>query len=130
VTDEQAVEEFWPRWLETIRRVSAERGFAVPTRESFMGDVGPNGALYVGSPETVAQKIVANLRTLDATRFDLKFGMPGLTQDTLLRNVELYGTRVIPRVRELWGDRQTALSSTPEHGQAFRPAMRGPSSSS
>ena len=130
VTDEQAVEEFWPRWLETIRRVSAERGFAAPTRESFMGDVGPNGALYVGSPETVAQKIVANLRTLDATRFDLKFGMPGLTQDTLLRNVELYGTRVIPRVRELWGDRQTALSSTPEHGQAFRPAMRGPSSSS
>jgi probable LLM family oxidoreductase len=129
VTDEQAVEEFWPRWLETIRRVSAERGFAVPTRESFMRDVGPDGALYVGSPETVAQKIVANLRTLDATRFDLKFGMPGLTQDTLLRNVELYGTKVIPRVRELCGDRQPAASSPSEQRQASRPAMRGPSSS-
>jgi probable LLM family oxidoreductase len=129
VTDEQAVEEFWPRWLETIRRVSAERGFAVPTRESFMRDVGPHGALYVGSPETVAQKIAANLRTLDATRFDLKFGMPGLTQDTLLRNVELYGTQVIPRVRELCGDRQPASSSPSEQRQASRPAMRGPSSS-
>jgi probable LLM family oxidoreductase len=110
-TDEQAVEEFWPRWLETIRRVSRERGFAVPTKESFMQDVGPSGALYVGSPETVARKIVANLETLDATRFDLKFGMPGLSQETLMTNVELYGTQVIPRVRALWRDREPAASS-------------------
>jgi probable LLM family oxidoreductase len=110
-TDEQAVEEFWPRWLETIRRVSRQRGFAVPTKQSFMHDVGPSGALYVGSPETVAQKIVANLKTLDATRFDLKFGMPGLSQETLMTNVELYGTQVIPRVRALWGDREPAASS-------------------
>ena len=116
-SDEQAVEEFWPRWLETIRRVSRERGFAVPTRESFMSDVGPEGALYVGSPETVAQKIVANLSTLEATRFDLKFGMPGLTQETLMRNIELYGTQLIPRVRELWGDRPPALSSPSEQSQ-------------
>jgi probable LLM family oxidoreductase len=128
-SDEQAVEEFWPRWLETIRRVSRERGFAVPTKESFMRDVGPEGALYVGSPETVAQKIVANLRTLEGTRFDLKFGMPGLTQETLMRNIELYGTQVIPRVRELRGDRQPALSSPSEQSQAFRPAMSRPSSS-
>jgi alkanesulfonate monooxygenase SsuD/methylene tetrahydromethanopterin reductase-like flavin-dependent oxidoreductase (luciferase family) len=110
-TDEQAVEEFWPRWLETIRRVSTERGLAVPTKDSFMHDVGPSGALYVGSPETVAQKIAANLKTLDATRFDLKFGMPGLSQQTLMTNVELYGTQVIPRVRALWGDREPAASS-------------------
>jgi probable LLM family oxidoreductase len=104
-TDEQAIEEFWPRWLETIRRVSQQRGFRVPTKESFIADAGPDGALYVGSPETVARKIVANLDALEATRFDLKFGMPGLTQETVLTNVELYGTAVIPRVRELWAQR-------------------------
>jgi probable LLM family oxidoreductase len=104
-TDAQAVEEFWPRWLETIRRVSEERGFSVPTRESFIAEVGPNGALYVGSPETVAQKIVANLRTLGANRFDLKFGMPGLSQESAMTNIELYGKQVIPRVRDLLGDR-------------------------
>ena len=70
-----------------------------------MADVGPRGALYVGSPETVAQKIVTNLRTLEASRFDLKFGMPGLSQEAVLNNVELYGNQVIPRVRELWADR-------------------------
>jgi probable LLM family oxidoreductase len=101
-TDEEAVEEFWPRWLETVRRVSRERGFRVPTRESFMADVGPEGALYVGSPETVSRKIVANLSALEANRFDLKFGMPGLSQEVVMTNIELYGNQVIPRVRELW----------------------------
>ncbi len=104
-TDEQAVEEFWPRWLETLRRVSRERGFRVPTRESFMADVGPQGALYVGSPETVARKIVTNLRALEASRFDLKFGMPGLSQEVAMTNVELYGNQVIPRVRDFWAQR-------------------------
>jgi alkanesulfonate monooxygenase SsuD/methylene tetrahydromethanopterin reductase-like flavin-dependent oxidoreductase (luciferase family) len=100
-TDEQAREEFWPRYLEVIRHVSKTRGFAIPTRESFLNEIGPRGALYVGSPETVAQKIAANLTALDATRFDLKYGMGGLSHQALMTNIELYGTQVIPRVREL-----------------------------
>jgi alkanesulfonate monooxygenase SsuD/methylene tetrahydromethanopterin reductase-like flavin-dependent oxidoreductase (luciferase family) len=100
-TDEQAREEFWPRYKEVITRVSKTRGFAVPTKESFLHEVGPRGALYVGSPETVAQKIAANLTLLGATRFDLKYGMGGLAHQALMTNIELYGTQVIPRVREL-----------------------------
>jgi probable LLM family oxidoreductase len=110
-TDEQAVEEFGARRIETLRRVSRERGFAPPTRESFMADVGPEGALYVGSPDTVAQKIVANLGTLEASRFDLKFGMPGLSQEAVMTNIELYGNQVIPRVRALWAGREPEPSS-------------------
>jgi probable LLM family oxidoreductase len=101
VTDEQAREQFWPHYLEVIRRVSKTRGFAVPTKETFLHEIGPHGALYVGSPETVAQKIAANLRTLGATRFDLKYGMGGLPHQTLMTNIELYATQVIPRVRDL-----------------------------
>jgi probable LLM family oxidoreductase len=100
-SDEKAREEFWPRYREVIRRVSATRGFAIPTPESFAYEVGPKGALYVGSPETVAQKIAANLRALGANRFDLKYGMGGLSHGALMTNIELYGTQVIPRVREL-----------------------------
>jgi len=100
-TDEQAQEQFWPRYLETITRFSEIRGFAVPTEASFRQEVGPHGALYVGAPETVAQKIATNLTTLKANRFDLKYGMPGLAQSALMTNVELYGTQVVPRVREL-----------------------------
>jgi alkanesulfonate monooxygenase SsuD/methylene tetrahydromethanopterin reductase-like flavin-dependent oxidoreductase (luciferase family) len=100
-TDEQAKAEFWPRWREIIALIAPERGFALPTEESFDTETGPYGALYVGSPETVAQKIATNLRALDATRFDLKYGLPGLTHGQLMINIELYGRQVIPRVREL-----------------------------
>ena len=77
--------------------MAAERGFAVPTEASFERETGPHGALYVGSPETVATKIAANLPVLGATRFDLKYGMPGFTHDQLMTNIDLYGHQVIPR---------------------------------
>jgi hypothetical protein len=48
-----------------------------------------------------AQKIAANLDALEATRFDLKYGLPGLTHDQLMTTIELYGQQVVPRVREL-----------------------------
>jgi alkanesulfonate monooxygenase SsuD/methylene tetrahydromethanopterin reductase-like flavin-dependent oxidoreductase (luciferase family) len=102
-TDEQAKAEFWPRWREVIALVAEERGFAIPTEASFDREAGPDGALYVGSPETVANKIAANVRALGATRFDLKYGLPGLTHDQLMTTVELYGREVIPRVRKLLG---------------------------
>jgi probable LLM family oxidoreductase len=107
-TDEVAREEFWPRYLEVIRHVSKTRGFAIPTEETFMREIGPEGALYVGSPETVAQKIAQNLTALGATRFDLKYGMGGLSHQALMTNIELYGTQVVPRVRELMGRRRPA----------------------
>jgi probable LLM family oxidoreductase len=103
-TDEEARDAFWPRWLALITRMSKERGFSIPTKESFLAEVGPDGALYVGSPETVAQKIAKNLTTLGANRFELKYGLVGLTNQDLLTNLELYGTQVIPRVRELLAD--------------------------
>jgi probable LLM family oxidoreductase len=100
-TDEQAIEEFWPPFQKVMQQVAAERGFRVPTKESYLRDVGPGGALYVGSPETVARKITESLRVLGATRFDLKYGMPGLAQDMVMTNIELFGSRVAPLVREM-----------------------------
>jgi alkanesulfonate monooxygenase SsuD/methylene tetrahydromethanopterin reductase-like flavin-dependent oxidoreductase (luciferase family) len=111
-TDEQAQHEFWPHWQETVTRIGKQRGFRPPTKESFALDVGPEGALYVGSPETVAQKIVTNLENLGASRFDLKFGMPGLTHQQLMSTVALYGNQVIPRVRELLAAETAATRET------------------
>jgi probable LLM family oxidoreductase len=100
-TDEQAREEFWPSYRDLISRVASERGFRAPTRESFNQEVGPDGALHVGSPETVARKMAATLTALDATRFDLKYGMGGLSHSKLMTNIELYGTKVAPLVRDM-----------------------------
>jgi hypothetical protein len=57
----------------------------------------------------------ANLTALGATRFDLKYGMGGLAQRALMTNIELYGTRVIPRVRES----SRASASHPARPRAF-----------
>ena len=54
----------------------------------------------------MARKIAANLPALGANRFDLKYGMGGLSHEALMRNIELYGTKVIPLVRELLASRK------------------------
>jgi probable LLM family oxidoreductase len=100
-TDEQALEDFWPHYIEVLTRVSKTRGFRIPSKASYTQDASPDGALYIGSPETVARKIAKNMTVLGATRFDLKYGIGGLRHDKLMTNIELFGTKVAPRVREL-----------------------------
>lgn len=107
-TDEQAKEEFWPAYRDIITRLGPSRGFPTPTLEFYEREVGPKGALHVGSPQTVAEKVARNLTILGANRFDLKHGMPGMTQQSLLKSIELFGTRVVPTVREILGDRVAA----------------------
>ena len=99
--DDQAKTEVWPHHLAMISRIGRERGWAPPSREQFERETGPDGALYVGSPETVAQKIAKTVRTLGLSRFDMKYSSGTLPHDKMLRSIELFGTKVIPRVREL-----------------------------
>ena len=67
-----------------------------------------HGSLYLGSPETVARKIATTVRTLGVARFDLKYSAGTLSHDKMLHAIELYGTRVIPRVRELLAENSVA----------------------
>jgi hypothetical protein len=75
--------------------------FAGLYREALERFDQPARPVGVHSPGHVARKIATNLTTLGATRFDLKYGIGGLSHEALMNNIELYGTRVIPRVREL-----------------------------
>ncbi|KZE90817.1 LLM class flavin-dependent oxidoreductase [Microbacterium sp. TNHR37B] len=100
-TDEQAWEELYPAMEANRNAIGAERGWPPYSRLQFQHDVGPEGAVYAGSPDRVAQKIAATLQTLGADRFDLKFSNGTLSHDRLMRSIELYGTRVVPRVREI-----------------------------
>jgi probable LLM family oxidoreductase len=99
-TDKQAREELWPHHSEMTNRIGRERGWGPMSRESFEHEA-DNGSLYVGSPETVAGKIATTVKTLGLDRFDLKYSNGTLGHDKLMRSIELYGTRVALRVREL-----------------------------
>ena len=103
-TDEQAREELWPHYQALMARIGRERGWPPMSRAQFDAAAGPEGALFVGSPETVATKIAYAAKGLGLSRFDLKYGNGGLGHDKLMKSIELYGTRVIPRVRELLSD--------------------------
>ncbi|MDL9937486.1 LLM class flavin-dependent oxidoreductase [Gordonia sp. ABSL1-1] len=105
-TDDQAREELWPHYRGYVARIGAERGWPPPTRIEFERSTGPSGSLYVGSPETVAQKIAGTVTALGLSRFDMKYSHGTLPHRNLMRSVELYGTQVIPRVREILADRQ------------------------
>jgi probable LLM family oxidoreductase len=100
-TDERAREELWPHYAALMTRIGAERGWPPVTRANFDREAGPNGALYVGSPETVATKIAATIQTLGLTRFDMKYSNGALPHQAQMTSIELYGTRVAPRVRAL-----------------------------
>lgn len=102
-TDELAREQLWPHHSAMTTRIGRERGWAPMTRDHFDHEAGPDGAIYVGSPETVARKIAATVEALGIARFDLKYSNGTLPHEQMMRSIELYGTEVIPRVRELLG---------------------------
>jgi alkanesulfonate monooxygenase SsuD/methylene tetrahydromethanopterin reductase-like flavin-dependent oxidoreductase (luciferase family) len=100
-TDEEAKRLFWPGYKEIRDRIGALRGWPPLRRAEFEADV-EHGSLYVGSPETVARRMARAIRTLDVGRFDLIYSAAGsVSAGDRLRAVELYGTKVIPMVREL-----------------------------
>ena len=100
-TDELAVEQMFPHQRDAFTRIGRERGWAPYTRQAFDSMTGPTGALFVGSPETVARKIVWAVRTLGLSRFQLKYSVGTLPNAQRLSSIRLYGVQVVPRVREL-----------------------------
>jgi len=105
-TDEEAKELFYPGYRVIRDKIGAQRGWPPLRRTDFDADVA-GGSLYVGSVETVATKIARAIRTLDVGRFDMVYSAAGtVSASARLRSVELYGTQVIPRVRELLAERR------------------------
>ncbi|MDN4172944.1 LLM class flavin-dependent oxidoreductase [Nocardioides sp. SOB77] len=102
-TDDEARERLFPHFKANRDRIGRERGWPPATREQLDAEA-DHGALFVGSPETVATKIAATARALGLDRFDLKYSHGPLPHGHLMECIELYGTEVAPRVRELLAD--------------------------
>ncbi|WP_188685731.1 LLM class flavin-dependent oxidoreductase [Nesterenkonia cremea] len=104
-TDERAEELFYPSWAASMHQLGQERGWGngYPSREQFQQEI-TQGALFVGSPETVARKIVQTKRSLGITRFGLKYGNGSLAHEHMMEAIELYGTQVKPLVLDMLSD--------------------------
>ncbi|MGW3915880.1 LLM class flavin-dependent oxidoreductase [Streptomyces sp. NPDC005070] len=99
-TAEEAREAHWPGYQVIRDRIGALRGWPPIRREEYEAEI-EHGSLYVGSPETVARKIAHAVRELGVGRFDLIYTAGTQPISARLRSVELYGTKVIPMVRDM-----------------------------
>ena len=103
-TDEKAQETLWPHYATMFGRIGRERGWPPVTKDRFLAEV-QDGALYVGSPETVARKIAKTVKTLGIQRFDMKYSTGPVPHSDLMECVRLYGEKVIPMVQDMLADK-------------------------
>lgn len=100
----EAVADYYPGYAETFTRIGRERGWPPTNRARFDAQNGPTGALLVGSPEEVAEKILRHNTALGGiSRFTFQMDNAGLSHKSLLRAIELIGAKVIPMVRDRLG---------------------------
>jgi probable LLM family oxidoreductase len=99
-SDEEARELLWPHYRAMRDRIGRDRGWPPATRDQYDAEA-TTGALMVGSPETVAPRIARTVQALGLSRFDLKYSNGTMPHEQLMSAIELYGTEVVPRVRQL-----------------------------
>jgi len=108
-----AEDEFFPGYARSFTEIGRERGWPPMTRAHFDAQLGPTGALLVGDPETVAEKILRVNESLGGiSRLTFQMSVADLPHAKLMRAIELIGTRVAPLVQSALGSVPPALSST------------------
>ena len=100
----QAAERMFPAWAEVMTRIGRERGWPPVDRAQFDAACSPRGALVVGSPKQVADKLIQHHRWFGHQRTLLQLSVGSLPHGELMRSIELYATEVVPRVRRALGE--------------------------
>ena len=102
-TSQRAAELAFPPYLETMGRIGRERGWPPPTRAQFDAECAPDGALLVGSPAQVVDKILYEHELFGLDRLLIQFTVGPMAHRDVMRCIELYGTEVAPAVRKALG---------------------------
>ena len=99
---QQAVDDFYPGYARTMTEIGKERGWSKMTRSNFDAQRGPQGALLVGDPDEVAEKIIRHSKALGGiSRITFMMNPASLPHDKLMRATKLIGTRIVPALREV-----------------------------
>lgn len=100
-TTQQAANDFFPGYARTFTGIGKERGWRPVTRAAFDAQRGPHGALIIGDPDEVVDKIVRHSKALGGiSRITFQMNPGSLSQDKLMRAIELLGTRVAPALHK------------------------------
>lgn len=115
-TSREAANDFYPGYAKAITDVGKERGWPPMTRPRFDAQLGPTGALLIGEPDEVVEKVLRHSEALGGiSRLTFQMNAASLPHTKLMRAIELLGTRVAPALRETSSDaaRPLAHSSQP-----------------
>jgi len=100
-TTQEAADDFFPGFARAVTDVGKERGWPAMTRADFDAQRGPQGALLIGSPDEVVEKILRHSETLGGiSRISFQMNAASLPHTKLMRAIEIIGTRVAPALRE------------------------------
>ena len=110
-TSRQASDEYFPAYAAMMNRIGRERGWPAMTREQFEAGRASHGALVVGSPEEVAEKILSQHELFGHGRFMAQISVGAMPHDKVMRAIELFGKEVAPAVRKELA-RRTAANAT------------------
>ena len=102
-TSQQAGDEFYPPYAEVMGRIGKERGWPPLSRQQFDQSTAPEGALLVGSPQQVIDKILYEHELFGHTRFLAQMSLGALPHEQAMRSIELLGTVVMPAVKKALG---------------------------
>jgi probable LLM family oxidoreductase len=91
-----------------MNKLGPERGWPRIGRHDYDVSSSPRGALVVGSPEEVTEKILAQYKIFKHQRFLLQMSIGAMPHHLIMHAIELFGTRVAPVVR-----RETAQAPAP-----------------
>jgi probable LLM family oxidoreductase len=109
---EETADIAWPPFADTMGRIGRERGWLPPTRRQFDAERSPQGAMLLGSPQQVIDKILYEYELFRMTRFLIQFSVGTLPHPIVMRAIELYGTKVAPVVRQEVASRQLISRSS------------------
>jgi len=108
---EEAAELTFPAFAETMGRIGRERGWPPPSRQQFDGERQLRGAMFLGSPEQIVEKIMFQHEIFGHDRFLIQLTVGPMPHEAVLRAIELLGTKVAPVVREQIAAKKSALAS-------------------
>jgi alkanesulfonate monooxygenase SsuD/methylene tetrahydromethanopterin reductase-like flavin-dependent oxidoreductase (luciferase family) len=95
----QAADFFYPPYADVMTRIGRERGWPPTTRQQFEALRTPRGALAVGSPQEVIDKLLFQHSLFGHQRTLLQFSVGTMPHAAMMRAIELFGTEVAPVVR-------------------------------
>lgn len=99
-SDDQLIQKYFPYYAGQMDRVGRSRGWAPYSIQQFLGGLTKDGALYMGEANLVAEKIIETIEMFGLTRYVAHMDVGGPPQKDMMKNIELFGTKVLPQIRK------------------------------